>query len=240
MKKICIGIILMVILCGCGKPKTDFKDTIWGMTTDEVTLLEAENENLDNDEYESFDTYYLTYDELIINGKKANVEYGFKKLINNELRVDLYDINTFEYEKEMKKIYKKYGLEYSADPSKVDYGLNLKEEKSKKFTKDMRALINKYGQRFPEEIVFNDYYLVKGKYEFEDLSEKDRHDIAKTLEDKYGKPTIEGETLKKWYTDRTLIEYDVDDDMVFYYIQADAVNDILNTMEKNNKNSEGL
>lgn len=80
MRKIVLIFIFISLLAACGT-KEDFKSGHWGMTMDEVILLEKENGNELYTERNVYDDRIeLIYEDISINGHLAEVTYAFDQV----------------------------------------------------------------------------------------------------------------------------------------------------------------
>ncbi|MED4461260.1 hypothetical protein [Metabacillus fastidiosus] len=177
----------------------DFKDSLFGMTRDEIIEFERKQGNVLFTEEE--DTLLkgitLKFKDVEINGKKAEIEYTFCKERSKHsiLNYDTYDEKISNHQKEKKK-----------------KNLN-KEENEKlwqKFKKENTELFEEISN-IPDPIQFNDFILVSVMYVFNDLEAEENEELAENYKALYGEP--EDIDLNKrvkdyfWFTSRMDIYY---------------------------------
>lgn len=199
MKRGLLFFMLITFLAGCGEKADDFKAAKWGMTVDEVILLEEElgNELYDSDI--SFgDEMTLEYEDVIIDGHMADVEYNFSNEVSKYIL-----LTSKQFGKVFDDLDKKLSKDSLSDEEK--------QEMIEKFEEDNKELIDEF-ENMPDSIKLNNIVLTEGEYWFYDLDDVGREEIFDTLVSLYGEPVVgempyDQDEAYSWSTERTNIMF---------------------------------
>ncbi|WP_407268999.1 hypothetical protein [Radiobacillus sp. PE A8.2] len=230
IKKILILVALIFVLVACGGNKDDFKGSTWGMTVDQIIELEKENGNeLYTEDVDSDEEITIQYEDIIINGHKADVEYVFK----NEVEKTLV-LSPSDFDDKFRGYNEKLNDESLSEEEKNDV--------IAKFEEDNKELIQEY-ENIPDILKLNDFALSEGIYWFSDLDEEDEKYLYESLVSNYGDPSYgktpyDSEEIYSWYTDRTTINFS--SSFIFYYATYSALEDLMKLNNQNKGSSNDL
>ncbi|WP_426334474.1 hypothetical protein ACN9MH_10155 [Paenibacillus silvae] len=194
MKKFMLGLcvsILMLASLGCSNESTkDFRDVSWGSKLDKVISIEKKNGNAGfEEEIHNEHEKSIEYSNLIVLGKKADAEYVFIDLLDNDSFQDRWE--------ESRK--------WTEELDNPETTQARKDEIYKLMDQRLEEMENQ-----ADEYPLDDFLLHEASYRFEMLNAKESDEILAELTSKYGDPkseTYANSITFLWENDRSKIEY---------------------------------
>ncbi|MDN4605912.1 hypothetical protein [Sporosarcina highlanderae] len=196
-----ISLVLILSACGNTSSNESFRNIKWGMTMDEVISIEEKAGNSYYDIFELSNTDIIEYEDVIVNGYKATLEYSFANEVSGSEVIHLQNLIPKKLTQGQEDIINSN----LSDEEKNTRIIELREKYKDEVEESLKFMTE------TKTVKFIDYILYESLYTFKGLDEDDIIGIKGSLFKKYGKPSEPNEgmdsTYLYWYLDTIKIFY---------------------------------